>query len=244
MVILFILSRMGDEAFFMDQLEKSVKIRLTDKKRKEIILNEIKISKKDIVAFNKSRKKHLKEFIKINNSRETELREFKDLFDKGLKERRDFQKTFIYQRKNILDHILDEEWKYLRADIDEELENEFEKAKKKGKSVYKFKQTQKEIEKIDPIKGDLISKKLEQIVHYFKEIEFKFDNEFGKDKDIFLNKNNEEELLSFSEEVNTLREELSIQLTDFHRTVKENTSISEWKKIMKNFNKEVVITSH
>ncbi len=129
----------------------------------------------------------------------------------------------------------------------EKKQKKLDKNKEKGKIFVPFVKTRKIITEniADKEKQQLLMSGLDKLINSIKELTSEISISNLYENKILSNQDaTKDELIGLSEKVNKMRQHIFIDLIDFHIFVKQNTSITEWNKIMKTFNKEINLTSN
>ena len=239
----------SQEIFFFDKFEKAIKQYVAEKPAKKEILADLKNTKKYVEKYNKSRKKKFKEFKNLNASSTSSREDLVHFFDALQEQRKEFQNKVTEDRIAVHDKIGEGEWvaimEYSEAAASKRFAKEQKKAAK-AKDKIAFKKTRKAITQSIPEteKEKLLIKSLDKLIDSFNGMENEIKSVIEKENSVLLRPNaNKEELGQLAKEMNELRSESYKYLVDFHMTIKENTNSTEWAKIMKAFNSELVISS-
>lgn len=240
------------EIFFVDKLEKGIKEFVLDKDRKKEILDDLKTSKAFIKDFNKERNSQMKNFDELNASYNSTSEDLIDFFNKIQDERIDFQDKIMDDRIAITDKITFDEWvlilDYSNIQADLRLTEEKEKTDKaveKGKVEEPFVKTREAIVEniLDEKNQKLITDGLNDMIRTFNELGNEIISVNVNNNDILVRKDaGKKELKAMVDEMNVWRNLSFNQVLNFHMLVRENSSETEFKPIMKAFNKELSIT--
>ena len=244
----------GLDFFFIDSLEKGVKEYVIEKDRKKEILADLKASKEMVSNYYKEREAKYKTFEKLNISRETSREDIVGFFNELYEERVAYQDEMIDDRLAIIKKIKADEWDsimvFSKTLLDKQIEKEqkkLEKNKEKGKEVAPFDKTRKAITDnvTDIEKRQKLKSGLDEMISSIEELMSKTETFNINKSELFTQQNaTKDKLTQVSDELNDMRRLVFDELIDFHMLVKENTNEAEWDKIMKAFNKELIITSN
>jgi|GEM_PF-2565094 len=244
----------GLDYFFIDNLEKGVKEYVIEKERKKEILADLKISKKLMDNYNKERKGRYKAFEKLNISSETSKEDLIVFFNGLYKERVEYQEEMVNERLAVLKIINTDEWvsimEFSTNSLEKQIEKEqkkLEKNKDKGKGVIPFVKTSKAITKnvLNSEKQQILLAGLGTMINRIEELTIETETMNVNENALLTDQNAaKEELLELGNSLNEIRRLVFDELIDFHILVKENTDMTEWEKVMKEFNKELSITAN
>ena len=229
----------GQEYFLVDKLEKGVKKYIVEKDRRKDILTDLKESKKIIKAFNKDRKSKLKLLKEMNVDRNIAKEELEKFYFDRLAEKLEFQREVIRERLKVTPKITREEWDNIMSMSAETVAAQKEKAdKKKSKDIFsdvinKINQSIEEKERASKAVSVVSDFKVKYnaLVEKRKSMNA-LESEVLQKKDASF-----KELENMAKEGNVFRKEAFSAFLEFHFTLKDLTSETEWKKIMKEFNK-------
>ena len=244
LLITFLITKLAggpEEIFMTPDLKKQIKTHVEDKERQGIILDEIKVVKKENKAFGRLRKYHLKKIKKASMIRETTLGQLLVLYQSYFDDRISLQNSFVDHRINIQNLLDDEEWRHLIEDAVLPSDKLRKKTDKKENKVDE--QAEKFLNKLKKVVEDNISeperrKQIVAALSDFSEILYDFIDE-GKrmnfeDSELVRNKNaSREELKNFYKRHNNLRMHGTVEFFKIREVARENTNDKEWKAIMK-----------
>lgn len=244
----------GLDSFYIDNFEKGIKEYVIEKDRKKEILADLKTSKKLISNYSKERKAEYKAFKKLNISHETTKEDLVGFFNILHKERAVYQNEMVDERLTVIKKIKADEWDsimvFSKTSLDkkiEKAENKLEKNKGKGKEVVPFVKTIKAITAnvLDSEKQQVLKLGLDKMISSIEELTIETGTINANESKLLTHQNaTKDELIKLGNKLNDMRRLIFDELIDFHMLVKENTSITEWDKIMKAFNKELSITTN
>lgn len=239
----------ANEVFFIEKLEKAVKVHIEDKDQRKEILTDLKNTKKSVDKFNKGRSKQFKKFQELNVTRSSTEDNFIAYFEALQLERIEFQDNIIDERLKVNHKINDEEWAsiidYSSGATTKRLEKEKKKAAK-AKDKVPFPKTRKTINEnvLNSENKKTINDGLDQMLLTIESFAIEIMDANSKENNLLTRHNaSKDELKQLADEINNLRSKGFKQLIDFHLLVKENTNEAEWKKVMTAFNKEMNITT-
>lgn len=236
---------------FIDDMKKGVKEYVLDAERQKDVLVDIKSTKKLITNFNKGRKSHFKDFKKLNANRETSRDGFGVFFTILEQEREQHYTDLATARVDLASKIMVEEWQDIMKKSAEAVEQRQQKAlKKEGKAEAKgkghFVKTQKAIitNVADESSQQHLINQLDAFNANLQKLQHGLKSSNVKESDILVRKDaSKADIQKLHTEMSKLRKSGLSALVEFHMLVKENTNEAEWKKVMKQFNKELSLTS-
>lgn len=229
--------------FVFDKIDKNIKKVVVDKKRKDLLLTELKLGKKEIKAYYKDRKNDIKSLKSLNLDRTASKEMFEKLNSTFIRKRSEIDQKVIISRVELVQNITDEEWQEIMDLAAVEQENQKNKdAEKEAKGKLKDdtdklgKTIQDTIE--DEEKREAVLSSFETFRNAFNEMEKDAITRYPSDNEILTNKNSEVDDLSKTlGSVTELRSRTYNAFVDFHFAIIEQTTEKEWQKIMKQVNK-------
>ncbi len=236
---------------YIQDMDKGVKEHILDDERREEIRAELKSTKKMVKGFNKGRKSHFKTLKNMNSSRETTSEEFMAFFEVLNGERAEFREKLIDARIELAKKITADEWTAIMEKSGESIAKRREKARKKsdkdkakGREVF-GKTREAILEEIsDPGREQVLLTNLDAMKSSFVILGDKINALNTKENAILARHDAKRaEFEQLIDEVDGLRDSSFKQIMEFHSIVKENTNQEEWGKVMKQFNKDLGLTS-
>lgn len=235
--LLFSLLLNNDPAFVLPKLDKQVKKHITDKERKNEILDLRKASKKQRKSYMKDKRKLIKKFDKLNRSRETTQNEFTKIFSLIENERKVMQDADIERIIQIQSLIYSEEWNNMFTD----LESGFKKHKKQEKKELRIldKQYQKVIKKVnntvatDSTKKNVLVEAEIVYTNIKNYINVYYTYIANANSIIYQSDYTEIQLKEVINTINDTYDQVYLSAMEGHFTVLELTTEKEWNKIMK-----------
>lgn len=244
-LLIRILSGGPQEIFLIPKLEKQIKTYVSDKDRREKLLDITKEAKKEIKAFNKFRKKSLKELRKKSIDKSFSNDELRDLFYDYYNERLKLQTSLIDKRLLSQELYSEDEWNEIikkavfpsekaqkkinkgEAKEEEEIDKTFTKI---NKSVIKnVTDTDKQQTLMDQI--EKFNKTIVEFVTVSQDLNYA-DSDIARNQQV-----SKEDLENFYKQQNELRIKGAEDYFELRSVVIENTTDKEWKAIISELNK-------
>ena len=231
------------EVFYIDKIEKGVKKYVSDDDRRKELQGYFKEYKKAYKSWNKGMQKDLKSFKNQNLDRAVAITWYEDFFKKRLDETVKVQHEFIDYRINLQKLIYDDEWVQIielaaSAEIKEQEKEEKEARKNSDKDlIYNLRQAANE-----NIFNPDSKKEVLAAWNIFKSDYDKTDDTYDhidvETSEALVNKNlSAEEMKIIVVKLDSFRTDMYKSYIEFLAVLKENTSVEEYKVIMKEFNK-------
>ena len=227
--------------FLVDKLNKGVKEYVVEKERKDELLAELKLAKKDL----KGIKKESRQFVKVLNERLLDRSASDDeilaMGDSIMQNIIEMQDLLIQTRIRMIHKIEDEEWEQIISLSEEEVRKGKQKSKKmaeEGKIKDPFIKLESTIN--NTVSDTEIKENILDAMNVYKvqlnELSEMLKQKNVVDQPVLGNKTSTaDELWSTAKEVNAIRARTMGYTMDFRSDIKENTSEKEWNKIMKEF---------
>lgn len=242
-LITILLSGGTMSTYVFDDIDKYVKSEVTDKERKKEILDDIKITKKEVKAYQKKRSEIMKRLKKMNLDRNTTIDNFEEIKNELYSARVEIDEYASRSRVEIIQKISDEEWgQIVEAEIERtesQQAKDYEK-EQKGKMKGGFENITITISEtiVDESKKESALEAAYSFEEKYNTMEKALNARFPSDNDVLKTKNStSDELMKVFNELSSLKRNAFWGLQDFHASMKELTDEKEWKKIMKEVNK-------
>ncbi len=229
--------------FVFDKMDKNIKKVVVDKDRKDLLLSELKLGKKEMKAYYKERKNDIKSLKALNLDRSASEEMFAELNATFSKKRSEIDEKVINSRIELIQNITDDEW----AEIMDlaQAENDNQKTKEAAKEAKgKMKDNTDKLGKTirdtieDESKRDEVLSSFETFRNTFNQMENDAITRFPSANKILIDKSSGANDLSKTfESVAELRSRTYDALVDFHFAIIEQITEKEWQKIMKQANK-------
>lgn len=235
--LLFSLILNNDPTFILPKFDKEIKKHVTDKERKNEILEIRKIANKNRKEHLKEKRKDLKYLNQLVESRETTLEEFNRYHHKRLQLRHTLQEQEILHLLNTQNLITENEWQLIFDDFSSSIKKH-NKEKDKNLRIIKKNHNQliKKINKTidnDSVKTAIHSH-INQIYQHSINYHKLYHSYTSDPYSVFYTYNyNETELKTCLKEVNTAKDSITTSTFDACFEIRKLTTPREWKKIMR-----------
>jgi hypothetical protein len=251
------------DTFFVAKLDKGVKEYVLDKERQKEIRADIKSTKKYIKQFNKGRKSQFKDLKEMLGSRTATRTDFEDFYAELHRGRIEYQDQLIDDRLALTQQIQADEWtsiiEFSASVIDQReeksdkknqeaqkmAEEDPDKARKKAAKAEQkqpfFKTREAVTEAVDDVeKQTLMFTSLDDMMMASQESDRQIRSVNVRNNDMIVRRDaTRDEFQQIADLMNRLRRSAFEQVVQTHMIIKENTNESQWRTILKAFNKDL-----